>query len=120
MTEFTRFKDLAPEIRRMIWRHALEEESSSRIILVHRPSLRIMPFKSLVSPIMLATHESRLCGKEFYNIYVDIYAMPSIEPDGESFEGWSDQEDFEDREDDVEDEGEDDEDLLWVAKTSYW
>ncbi|KAK7909152.1 hypothetical protein PG985_015030 [Apiospora marii] len=76
MAEFTLFSGFAPEIRRMIWRHALEEESSSRMVLVHESSLRIMPSKSLISSIMRASQESRDCAREFYNVQVDVYALP--------------------------------------------
>ncbi|KAK8109096.1 hypothetical protein PG984_014897 [Apiospora sp. TS-2023a] len=87
MAEFALFSDFAPEIRRMIWRHALEEESSSRMVLVHHDSLRIIPSKSLRSSLMLASHESRLCTKEFYNVQVDVYAMPPlIVPEDDSYE----------------------------------
>lgn len=41
MAEFALFSHLAPEMRCMIWRHALQEESSDRMVLVHKASLRI-------------------------------------------------------------------------------
>ncbi|KAK8057239.1 hypothetical protein PG996_011176 [Apiospora saccharicola] len=87
MAEFSLFSDFAPEIRCMIWRHALEEESSNRMVLVHQDSLRIMPSKSLRSSLMLASHESRLCAKELYNIQIDVYAMPPlIVPEDDCYE----------------------------------
>ncbi|KAK8091667.1 hypothetical protein PG997_002028 [Apiospora hydei] len=115
MADFTRFQDLAPELRRMIWRHALEEESSRRIVLVHRESLRISKWiPSLISPLMLTTRESRLCAKDFYNVRVDVYAVPPVAPDWDHFRDWcSDLCDGDDDDDDVEDPG-------WERTTEWW
>ncbi|KAK6837896.1 hypothetical protein PG987_006177 [Apiospora arundinis] len=78
MVDFVRFKHFPPEVRCMIWRHALEEESSSRIILIHSKFLRIMPCKLLTSPFLLTSQETRTCAKEFYDVQINIYALPHI------------------------------------------
>ncbi|KAK8007002.1 hypothetical protein PG989_000992 [Apiospora arundinis] len=78
MVDFVRFKHFLPEVRCMIWRHALEEESSSRIILIHSKFLRIMPCKLLTSPFLLTSQETRTCAKEFYDVQINIYALPHI------------------------------------------
>ncbi|KAK8043904.1 hypothetical protein PG994_012742 [Apiospora phragmitis] len=96
MATFTQFKHFPTEVRLIIWRHALEKESSSRIILVHKKTPRIMPSKLLISPFLLTSHESRICAKGFYNVQVDLYALPPITPDlvDFSFQQWRDDTDF--------------------------
>ncbi|POS79039.1 hypothetical protein DHEL01_v202584 [Diaporthe helianthi] len=46
-----------------------------RIILYH---LRVVPSKQYISPLLLVNHESRSCAKAFYNVKVDIYAVPPL------------------------------------------
>lgn len=51
----------------------------SRRILFYRG--HIVPFKHLISPLLLVNFESRTCAKAFYNVKLDIYAVPPVSED---------------------------------------
>lgn len=42
---------------------------------------RVVPFKHLISPLLLVNFESRTCAKAFYNVKLDIYAVPPVSED---------------------------------------
>lgn len=44
-------------------------------------AFRIVPFKHLISPLLLVNLESRTCAKAFYNVKLDIYAVPPVDED---------------------------------------
>ncbi|KAK8113065.1 hypothetical protein PG984_013591 [Apiospora sp. TS-2023a] len=77
MTTFPQFTRLAPELRQMIWDSALENEAENRIVLVHRDSLRVVPSKSLISPLKSVNKESRKRALEHYNVKIDIGIFPA-------------------------------------------
>ncbi|KAK7911636.1 hypothetical protein PG985_014117 [Apiospora marii] len=77
MSTFPKFSSLAPELRHMIWDMALENEADNRIVLVHRLTLRVLPSKSLISPIMAVDKESRERALTHYNVKLSISTFPA-------------------------------------------
>ncbi|KAK8062879.1 hypothetical protein PG997_014976 [Apiospora hydei] len=75
MSTFPQFSRLAPELRMMIWKEALKNETQDRIALVHRDSLRIVPSKSLVSPLMAVNQESREVALTYFDVRLDIVRL---------------------------------------------
>lgn len=73
---FPRFRDLPSELRLSIWKMALETEAMSRVVIYHprnnRYELQVVPSKNLVSPIMMATVESRECGLGWFDIRAQV------------------------------------------------
>lgn len=50
-----------------------------RRILVYKR--RVVPFKQFISPLLLVNFESRDLAKAFYNVKLDIYAVPPVSQD---------------------------------------
>ncbi|KAK8094969.1 hypothetical protein PG997_001654 [Apiospora hydei] len=80
MASFTCFKLLPPELRQMIWREALLEEVESRLVIVYRVSMRVMPHPSLAMNVMNANRESRnYAQNQFYDVKLDVHTL--VAPD---------------------------------------
>ncbi|KAK7993838.1 hypothetical protein PG989_007219 [Apiospora arundinis] len=79
MATFTLFPRLAPELRDMIWKEALDEEADGRIVPVHRNRMlfRIMPFRCLISPLLSTNQESRKLALLRYNYKLDVVSVSS-------------------------------------------
>ncbi|KAK8038596.1 hypothetical protein PG993_007007 [Apiospora rasikravindrae] len=96
MSSFNCFQQLFPELRQMIWHEALNEEVESRMIIVHRSSMRVMPHKSTQSIVMNATRESRYYAKRLFfdvhlkvrNIHVNYDIAAEIMEYGNNVYGW--------------------------------
>lgn len=73
---FHPFPDLPKELRLQIWEQAMIEARPNRRILIYKR--RVVPFKHLVSPLLLVNHESRTCARDFYNVKLDVHAVPPI------------------------------------------
>lgn len=70
------FDRLPPELRQMIWQIALEEETESRTIIVHRPTMRVLPHKTARNLVMNVNQESRSYAlRLFYDFQVDIRTL---------------------------------------------
>lgn len=76
---FHLFPDLPKELRLKIWEQAMIEARPSRRIIIDEG--RVVPFKRLISPLLLVNYESRTCAKAFYNVKLDIYAVPPVTQD---------------------------------------
>lgn len=76
---FHHFPDLPKELRLKIWEQVLIEARPSRRIIIDEG--RVVPFKQLISPLLLVNYESRTCAKAFYNVKLDIYAVPPVTKD---------------------------------------
>ncbi|KAK7921567.1 hypothetical protein PG985_009589 [Apiospora marii] len=63
---FTKFLELAPELRFKIWDEALRQEMEDRLILVHCATMRVIPHPSARSLVMNANHEPRNHARTFY------------------------------------------------------
>ncbi|KAI0160777.1 hypothetical protein GGR57DRAFT_456284 [Xylariaceae sp. FL1272] len=80
MEEFTVFQMLPTELRLDIWEQALAEETSSKRLVILN-NLRAIPLKNLCSPLLSVNMESRACALKLYNTKLDIYQVPSPQPD---------------------------------------
>ncbi|KAI1655206.1 hypothetical protein F4813DRAFT_398553 [Daldinia decipiens] len=80
------FGKLDSDIRHIIWEHALLQASAERIVLIdNQPghkffpqSPRVIPFRSLVSPIMAVNKESRSCARGFYGLVLHVLLLPKL------------------------------------------
>lgn len=76
MSSFHCFERLAPEMRQMIWDLALREETESRLVIVHRPTMRVMPHPSLKMTVMNACPESReYAKKHFHKVKLEVRTL---------------------------------------------
>ncbi|KAG8165808.1 hypothetical protein KVR01_004360 [Diaporthe batatas] len=73
---FHPFPDLPKELRLKIWEQALTEARPDRRIIVYES--RVVPFKQSISSLLLVNYESRTCAKAFYDVKLDVYAIPSL------------------------------------------
>ncbi|KAI0850624.1 hypothetical protein F5Y00DRAFT_260497 [Daldinia vernicosa] len=82
-----RFNELGSDIRRIIWKHALLQASAERIVIMDNPptnecfprnSLRVLPFRSLVSPILAVNQESRSCAFDYYNLILPVISLDQM------------------------------------------
>lgn len=73
---FHRFRDLPTELRLQIWEQTMFEARPDRRIIVYEG--RVVPFKQFISPLLLVNYESRTCAQAFYNVTLDIYAVPRL------------------------------------------
>ncbi|KAI0160775.1 hypothetical protein GGR57DRAFT_519664 [Xylariaceae sp. FL1272] len=78
LVAFTMFNQLPPELRLMIWEHALAEELTRRRLSVYQT--RIIALKHLNSPLLSVNAESRSCALRLYNTVVEVYRVPSPKP----------------------------------------
>ncbi|KAI1370636.1 hypothetical protein F4677DRAFT_465025 [Hypoxylon crocopeplum] len=69
------FNQFPAELRLRVWNEALLQESSERIVFLGPITYRIIPFKSLVSPMLSVNVESRACATEFYNVKLRVYRL---------------------------------------------
>lgn len=76
---FHLFPDLPKELRLQIWEQTMIEARPSRRILIYKR--RVMPFKHLVSPLLLVNHESRTCARAFYNVKLAVHPVPPVTRD---------------------------------------
>lgn len=76
---FHQFPDLPKELRLKIWEQVMIEARPSRRIIFDEG--RVVPFKQLISPLLLVNYESRTCATAFYNVKLDIYAVPPVTQD---------------------------------------
>lgn len=63
---FTKFPELAPELRLKIWDAALRQEIEDRLIIVHCHTMRVIPHTSTRSQVMRVNQESRHHARTFY------------------------------------------------------
>ncbi|KAL1848529.1 hypothetical protein Daus18300_013582 [Diaporthe australafricana] len=73
-TTLDRFSELPTELRLLIWEQALLEASRDRYILLY--DNRVVPFRRFISPLLLASRESRGCARAFYHVKVNVHAVP--------------------------------------------
>lgn len=78
-TSFHKFPDLNPELRLMIWNEALLGERNTRTVILQDD--RVMPLKHLISPLLSVNYESRTCAQAFYDVKLDVYAVPKVQLD---------------------------------------
>lgn len=76
---FHQFPDLPKELRLKIWEQVMIEARPSRRIIFDEG--RVVPFKQLISPLLLVNYESRTCATAFYNVKLDLYAVPTVTED---------------------------------------
>lgn len=76
---FHPFPDLPKELRLKIWEQAMIEARPNRRMLIYNG--HIVPFKQFNSPLLFVNYESRECAKAFYNVKLDIYAVPPVSKD---------------------------------------
>ncbi|KAK8087420.1 hypothetical protein PG994_002394 [Apiospora phragmitis] len=70
------FSSLPLEIRQMIWKEALHEEIESRMVIVHRVTMRVMPHTSTKSLVMNTNQESRNYAlRYFYDVKLDVWTL---------------------------------------------
>lgn len=70
------FGSLPPELRQEIYRLALREEAASRMVIVHRKTMRVMPHKSTKARVMNINRESRAYAQRyFYDIKLDVWTL---------------------------------------------
>lgn len=74
-TTFECFPHLPNELKAEIFSYALHEEDRSRILVVY--ASRVMPLKSLISPLLSVNALSRKMAKEHYTTKLDIFAVPT-------------------------------------------
>ncbi|KAI0006454.1 hypothetical protein F4779DRAFT_632944 [Xylariaceae sp. FL0662B] len=72
------FKLFAPEVQDMIWNEFLLQESSDRMVILDRFTSRILPVKSLVSPLLSVERNSRRCALRFYDTELMVFKVPSL------------------------------------------
>ncbi|KAK7921566.1 hypothetical protein PG985_009588 [Apiospora marii] len=73
---FPQFAKLPPELRHMVWDEALREEIGSRLILVHRTTMRVIPHKGTQSLVMNANRESRYYARlMYYDVKLDVWTV---------------------------------------------
>ncbi|KAI1651571.1 uncharacterized protein F4817DRAFT_365876 [Daldinia loculata] len=86
------FNELDSDTRRIIWKRALLQASAERIVLIDNQtidnqttyedspynSLRVLPFRSLVSPIMAVNQESRSYALDFYDLVLPVFLLPKL------------------------------------------
>ncbi|KAK7986899.1 hypothetical protein PG988_001887 [Apiospora saccharicola] len=66
------FSQLPKELRLLVWEHALQTEASSRLVLLHKTSHRILSFRYLVSPFLSVNSEARRAALKFYDVKLPI------------------------------------------------
>ncbi|KAG6353480.1 hypothetical protein INS49_005661 [Diaporthe citri] len=76
---FHQFPNLPKELRLKIWEQVMIEARPSRRIIIDEG--RVVPFKQLISPLLIVNYESRTCAQAFYNVKLDIYAVPPVTQD---------------------------------------
>ncbi|KAI1415528.1 hypothetical protein F5Y13DRAFT_207238 [Hypoxylon sp. FL1857] len=72
------FNKLPTEIRFYIWEEALLEESSERLVILDYLTHKVIPFKSLVSPMLIANRESRCLALKFFDLKLIVCNLPCI------------------------------------------
>ncbi|KAK8129092.1 hypothetical protein PG984_010200 [Apiospora sp. TS-2023a] len=77
---FHQFQHLPPEIRVCIWKEKLHDEIAERLFIVNRETLRILPTKNNISPLLAVNVEARQVAREFYNICLPIYRLDPPSP----------------------------------------
>ncbi|KAK8122894.1 hypothetical protein PG984_011564 [Apiospora sp. TS-2023a] len=83
MVDFAKFPEFPCELRLMIWARAAENEASNRLVFIHRGTLRPMPIKCLVSPLLLVSEESREVALKHYDLRLDVLRLPAMGRGGE-------------------------------------
>ncbi|KAI1453116.1 hypothetical protein F4805DRAFT_470326 [Annulohypoxylon moriforme] len=69
--------NLTRETRLLIWEAALFQESSERIVLLGASQFDIIPSKSLISPMLVVSKESRACALDFFNLKLSLFDIPT-------------------------------------------
>lgn len=60
----------------MVWEHALRKEAESRLVIIHRPAMKVMPHPSLKVTVMNANQESRNYAQQhFYKVKLDVRTL---------------------------------------------
>ncbi|OTA87774.1 hypothetical protein M434DRAFT_15333 [Hypoxylon sp. CO27-5] len=72
------FNKFPAEIRFLIWEEALREESSERLVIIDHSTQKVIPFKSLVSPMLTVNKESRYFAVRFFDMKLVVCDLPSI------------------------------------------
>lgn len=75
------FSQLPTELRLLIWKQALRNESSSRLVLLHRTSRRVLPFRYLASPLLSVNMEARSVALKFYDVQLKVRPALPASPD---------------------------------------
>ncbi|KAK8036242.1 hypothetical protein PG993_008856 [Apiospora rasikravindrae] len=88
MSTFPQFSRFVPELREMIWKEALKNEAKDRIALVHRDSRRIVPSKSLVSPLLAVNHDLREVALAYFDVRLDVVHL-NLDPAIEDTYSWA-------------------------------
>ncbi|KAK8075170.1 hypothetical protein PG997_009833 [Apiospora hydei] len=70
---FPYFTKLPLELRRMIWKEFLKDESNSRSILMHHGAPCVRPKIQLISPLLSVTVEGRAAALKFYDTKLAVY-----------------------------------------------
>ncbi|KAK7757762.1 hypothetical protein SLS62_000140 [Diatrype stigma] len=78
VNNFRYFPCLPPEIRSLIWKWALIEEVSQRLVPLDKASRRILRPDHLVSPLLSTNGESRWEAMGFYEIRVEVHMLPAM------------------------------------------
>ncbi|KAI1264782.1 hypothetical protein F5Y18DRAFT_388393 [Xylariaceae sp. FL1019] len=77
MESFPLFSKLPVELRLLIWEFALHREAEGRVVVLQ--DNRVLPFKSLISPLLKLNVECReFALKRFYTLKLDVYAVDSF------------------------------------------
>ncbi|KAK8075358.1 hypothetical protein PG997_010021 [Apiospora hydei] len=76
---FAGFPKLPCELRLIIWNLALEGENSNRLVFIHRPTMRPVPMRSLVSPLLSVNTESREAARKYYTLRLEVVRLPAME-----------------------------------------
>lgn len=73
---FPKFAKLPPELRHRVWDEALREEIESRLLLVHRTTMRVIPQKGTQSLDMNANREARYYARlKYYDVKLDVWSV---------------------------------------------
>ncbi|KAK8851221.1 hypothetical protein PGQ11_013700 [Apiospora arundinis] len=82
MDTFTGFPNLPYELRLIIWELVLDDEAPNRLVFVHRSTLRPMPIKCLLSPLLSANAETREVALHRYNLRLNVLRLPAMKSGG--------------------------------------
>ncbi|KAK8022549.1 hypothetical protein PG993_013316 [Apiospora rasikravindrae] len=76
--EFVKFPKFPPEIRDKIWKEAVSEEADGRLVFVHKDTLRVLPTRNSISPLLSVNAEARQVALKHYNVRLPIFRLPPL------------------------------------------
>ncbi|ETS74175.1 hypothetical protein PFICI_14041 [Pestalotiopsis fici W106-1] len=79
LQSFSRFRLLTAELRVLVWKFALTNESDERLVIFDRYDMRIIPTPHLISPLLFVNWETRVLALKHYNTEVAVYHMPDTQ-----------------------------------------